>query len=383
MLTKAIKYFSLCSLLVILFFLLQLQPREELRTSSRKNRELYFHHAEVWHPTNIPATNIYLGPENNVSVLPEKEVKCFYVEENSPSVGFTPKFKCRLVDTGEIVRIKFSRRETLAEIAGTRLLWALGFYTDEMYPVTLRCYGCPSKDPAHPAAGEARSERLIYDAVMERNFPGEMIEQYADQGWSWDEFEQLENESTGARKAQLSALKLVAVFIQHSDSKRSQQRLACYSTNIVRQFGKEICPRPVLMIQDLGATFGVGSDTVEASSAMYFKGWSNIPVWNTSKEIEYASTHSGNQKCFGNLLSAGDGGLTDPPISEEGRAFLAKLMNQLSDQQIRDLFRVSRADKTKEQTLKNGMLAPVAIEDWVQVFKQKRKEIQEKRCSSG
>jgi hypothetical protein len=382
MLRTAIKYFSICSLLIILYFLLLLQPREELKTCSRKSREHYFHQAEVWHPTNIAAANIYLGPKNEISVPPEREVKCFYVESTSPVVGFTPKFKCRLSDTGEIVRIKFSRRETLAEIAGTRLLWALGFYTDEMYPIKLRCYGCPEKDPAHPAPGEARTERFFYDAVMERNFPGDSIEQYEDQGWSWDELEQMENESSGSRKAHLGALKLAAVFLQHTDSKRSQQRLGCYSTDIVRQFGKQLCSKPVLMIQDLGATFGVGSNTVEASSAMYFKGWSNIPVWNTSKEKEYASKHPGEETCFGNILSAGEGGLTDPPISEEGRSFLVKLMSQLSDRQIRDLFRVSRVDKTEEQTVKNGTLAPVTIDDWVDAFKRKRKEIEDKRCTN-
>jgi hypothetical protein len=88
--------------------------------------------------------------------------------------------------------------------------------------------------------------------------------------------------------------------------------------------------------------------------------------------------------CFGNLtnsITAGDMGLRDPLISEAGRKFLADLLNQLSDKQIEDLFRVSRADQVPHLIHENGTQAVATIEDWAKAFKKKRDEINERQCA--
>ena len=51
-----------------------------------------------------------------------------------------------------------------------------------------------------------------------------------------------------------------------------------------------------------------------------------------------ASLEEGTTGCVGNLPKSFTGTLKDPVISEEGRAFLANLLRQLSDAQIRALF---------------------------------------------
>ena len=61
-------------------------------------------------------------------------------------------------------------------------------------------------------------------------------------------------------------------------------------------------------------------------------------------------------------------GFNGPKISEQGRLFLANLLNKLSDEQIRELFIFSKFDN----------LSP--LEDWVELFKSKREEINQKRC---
>jgi hypothetical protein len=367
----------LCILLCSTFFIRE----DNLLQVTDGVRKAYVRRAQIWHERDIPATNIPAGPQKSLSFKPEQLVTCRYIEPHGPSQGFAPKFKCALSESGEEVRIKYGSREVLAEVAGTRLLWTLGFYTDEDYPVKLRCLGCPKKNPFHPEKNDPRIERVFDDAILEPNFPGKEIGEYHDQGWKWQELDQVDD--ARAARAHIDALKLLAVFIQHTDSKRQQQRLGCYDEDIEGEGKTEWCKKPVLMIQDLGITFGKGGPEIEDLSSMTLASWKSVDIWNRQKEIEYAAQHQGRQVCIGNLTSAdfakGEG-LFDPQISEAGRAFLADLLNELSDQQIYDLFRVARADLTKDVIQKNGASRVITIADWVEEFKNKRDQITNRRC---
>jgi len=102
---------------------------------------------------------------------------------------------------------------------------------------------------------------------------------------------------------------------------------------------------------------------------MNLNGWKNTPVWS--------------HDCIGNLVSAEfaeEDGLNNPRISEEGRRFLANLLNQLSDTQIRELFQVARVGITGETIEDHGHKRPVNIDDWVAAFKFKRNQINDRRC---
>jgi hypothetical protein len=271
-------------------------------------------------------------------------------------------------------------KEIYAEAAASRLLWALGFYADEVYPVQVRCRNCP-ENPFKPQEGK-RATFLFKDAIMERNFPGEVLEEKEDQGWTWKELEKVNAIDGGAPRTHLDALRLLAVFLQHSDAKPDNQRLACYREDIkVNRSGEGYCTKPVMMIQDLGATFGAGVGVMNISR-MDVKAWREKPVWNTPLEARNREKN-GTAFCFGMLTTsmlAGEEGLQDPIITEEGRSFLAGLLNQLTDKQIRDLFRVARVDQLDETVEEDGTTRKVTVEDWVAAFKEKRKEVQERTC---
>jgi hypothetical protein len=104
------------------------------------------------------------------------------------------------------------------------------------------------------------------------------------------------------------------------------------------------------------------------------RGWDSELIWKTELE----ETEKGF--CVGKVMPSLGGDLHNPEISEEGRKFLSDLLNQLTDQQIADLFIVARAEKTDETIVDQGRKRDVTVDDWVRVFKRKRQEISDHRC---
>ena len=66
---------------------------------------------------------------------------CDYVEEKQTG---TPKFDCA-ISADDKIRVKYGEQngEVYSEVAASRLLWALGFGADRVYPVKVVCNGCP------------------------------------------------------------------------------------------------------------------------------------------------------------------------------------------------------------------------------------------------
>ena len=195
-------------------------------------------------------------------------------------------------------------------------------------------------------------------AAVERPAPGSAIEVPGFEGWAWPELDKVNPRAGGAPRAHVDALKLLAVFVQHSDSKPEQQDLLCAPGGVTRdRAGNESCRSPWLVVKDLGTTFGKA--TARNTSKMDLDDWSG------------AASGARATACVGDLPRSLTGSLENPRISEAGRAFLASRLLLLSDRQIRDLFRVAMAER------RGG-----TIDDWVRVFKRKRDEIVKARCAA-
>ena len=278
--------------------------------------------------------------------------------------------------------MKFGRDngEVYGEVAGTRLLWALGFGADRMYPVRVVCRRCPAGLEARP--DRSPDDSVFYPAAIERKARGTTIETYEDQGWAWSELDLVEEAAGGASRAQRDALKLLAVFMQAGDNKPKQQRLVCLDEDedakspgkapsegeVADEAGGGLCRRPFMLMDDLGLTFGsVDMFDRRQLGSVNLARWSKSPVWK------------GERGCTGNLPLSLSGTLHDPEISEAGRAFLARLLGQLSDGQIRDLFDVARFSlRPADPSADHARSASIAA--WVGAFKQKRNEIEDRRC---
>jgi hypothetical protein len=316
--------------------------------------------AQVWAPTDIRSIDMRVGPGGYGSFTPNATVNCTYREKVMS--GHSAKFTC-VIPPDDEVKVKYGRDngEVYAEVAATRLFWALGFPADRMYPVRVACAGCPAGAEATRVDGA-----ILFDpSSIERKFKGWEIETGPDSGWAWPELDNVDEKAGGAPLAQRDALKLLAVFVQHSDSKPAQQRLVCAEEKKSREGGGR-CAHPVMMVNDLGQTFGRSNlfNRDQVGSVNLAK-WSASHVWSDAR------------LCIGDLPPTQTGTLDNPRISEAGRRFLSDLLMQLSDGQLRALFDVARFSQRTE-----GDHRPTSVDEWVDAFKKKRNEIASRTCPS-
>jgi hypothetical protein len=322
--------------------------------------------ARVWTQTDIRSMNLKEGPQGPGAFAPNETVTCDYVDK--PMGGRSPKFRCALTPDEE-VKVKYGQQngEVFGEVAATRLLWALGFGADRVYSAKVVCRGCSSDPWSLPARQESAA---VFDpASIERWGParrmaGTALETKLDSGWAWPELDLVDETAGGAPRAQRDALKLLAVMIQHTDSKPANQVLWCADDPPGKD--GQPCAHAIMMITDLGLTFGHATRlNRNAVSSVNFDQWSRASVWD------------GPRRCTGHLDKSETGTLDHPLISEAGRRFLADLLVQLSDAQLRDLFEVARFPERKGPSIRGA-----TVDEWVNAFKRKRDEIVNHTCSS-
>jgi len=334
--------------------------------------------AQVWSPTDVPAMDMAGGPQGPGAFKPGETITCDYQQQEMN--GLSPKFMCAIAGADkDVIKVKYGRDnpEVYGEMLASRLFWALGFGADRMYAVRVICRGCPASIKAGTSLPSG--DRLFDPATVERKAAGREIETFANQGWAWWELDDVKEAAGGAPVAQRDALKLLAVFIQHSDSKPEQQRLVCLDEDAKKAPPGAPCAHSFMMVQDLGLTFGRTDIFFSKTNYVNIDRWGTTSVWAPLPG------------CVGNLYKPFLGTLERPPITEPGRSFLSGLLNQLRDEQIRDLFTAARVDlrshdPRRDRGLGGADVAPGdarVIDDWVAAFKRKRQEIDVRTCPAA
>jgi hypothetical protein len=324
--------------------------------------------AQVWTSGDVAAFDFTAGEGE---FAPWVTVTCDHAEKKYN--GNTPKFGCALAP-GDVVKIKYGddNNEVYAGVAATRLLRALGFGVDTLYPVSVDCRGCPAA-----LGGKSAGTNLSHFGVaaLERKLKGKDVVAGEKEGWAWAELDLVDPAAGGAPRAQRDALTLMAVFLQHTDNKSEQQRLLCLpgtaAATGTANGDPAPCERPFMLIHDLGNTFGKANRLNRRTvSGVNLANWSSTPIWKDAGQ------------CIGLLSKSFTGNLSNPRISDEGRKFLADLLVQLTDAQLRDLFTVAHfAQGPPRMRLKHGS-ADDTIAAWVEAFKRKRDEIVQAHCPS-
>ena len=303
------------------------------------------------------------GPQGDRAFRFRETVSCDYVDKKLP--GHSAKFDC-VIGKNDKVKVKFggTNGEVYGEVLATRLLWALGFGADRMYPVNVICRGCPEE---FGGILRSRHEFRFDPAVIERKMDGKEWPRGGPEGWSWKELDVVNPEAGGAPRDQRDALKLLAVFFQHTDNKPSNQRILCLDSSPLRSASS--CGHPFLMLNDLGLTFGRATRLNGGDeSSVNLVAWRRTPVWK------------GEGVCVGNLPRSFTGTLDNPVISEDGRRFLADLLMQLSDRQIHDLFEAARV-QLRLRSPGDVVSGFATVEEWTDAFKEKRAQIVDRRCA--
>jgi hypothetical protein len=328
------------------------------RVVSAEQRAEMLVRAQVWREPATPVSRASFADEDR-----ETDVRCKF--KVSQLGGTTPKFDCEL-ESGEEIRIKYGKGpEIPAETASTRLLRALGFGADHVRLVErLRCYGCPEEPFSTMKAVEVTRAEPVYEkivdyadfedfewAAIEEKFAARPIETERQEGWAFFELKTIDPNKGGAPRAHVDALRLLAVFLAHWDNKPENQRLVCL-TNAWKEGTP--CPQPFLLIQDTGATWGPGKVDLDS--------WSKARIW------EDRATCQVSMRDF-----PYDGATFEAvQITEGGRQMLGRLLAQLTDAQLTELFTDARFH------LRRGIFTtnrPVA--EWVGAFKARRQHITE------
>ncbi|HTM01968.1 MAG TPA: hypothetical protein VL173_00570 [Vicinamibacterales bacterium] len=303
-------------------------------------------------PADIAALPWRLAP------LPDMPtITCRFL--NDLPTGTTAKFNC-VLDGGAVLKVKYGRNpEIQGEVAGTRLLRLFGFAADDVQIVPrLRCYGCPREPFVALVASTWTSTRQFlgpsgfdrgytdFDWVaIERKFPAPAIETDLNEGWAWWELT-----SASAHRADLDALRLLAVFLAHWDNKAENQRLVCMDAALGEP--SRDCLEPLAMIQDLGATFG--------PTKVNLGRWPTLPIW------------SDRTRCMVTMraLPWGGGTFPDAAITEAGRRQVADSLRRITDLQLRDLFRAARFPEFQSATDDARDLRA-----WVAAFHERARQI--------
>jgi hypothetical protein len=346
-----------------------------LQTLAPQVRLAYLREAVVWSPIDTAVLDLRQGPDGG-RWPPGTLLECDFVLPPEQPSGYTPKFLCRASD-GETYKIKYGidNREVYGEVIGSRLLWALGFRSDRVDPVRVKCHGCPEEpwdfmkgtefwqESESPPKSEVRS----FEPAVIETYHGTLMESHAEQGIAWDELlETLSPDAARAREQRVhrEGLALLAGFLQHADSKPSQQTLSCAPGGTARDpQGAETCRSPEAYIGDIGAILGDGWKYKRVSTTKIdYARWKDTPVWRDPDDCVVAVNGRPNAT------------LDDTPISEAARRFLAERLSLLSRDQLHDLFAVARVELLEE---------PIDANDWAEIFLEKASEIIEHRCPAA
>jgi hypothetical protein len=324
-------------------------------TVTKEERLALIRRAQIWKPTDVPTMDLRIGPHGVDAFQPNQLVTCEYTPRELD--GSSRKFYCALPD-GDVVKVRYGteNHEVQGSVLATRLLWALGFVANRVYPVRISCQGC-SSDPWKDRTPHKGAQEFD-PAVIERKPHGQEVwegDRQAD--WGWSELYNVDANMGGALPDQLDALKLLAVFMQHTDTKSKQQRLLCASSE---DAPVGACEHPFLFLHDVGLTFGRANAFNRAGTAsVNLEEWAKTPIWKDPVA------------CIGHLSKSNTGTLGNPQISEAGRKFLADLLVQLTDRQLRDLFEVAQVAHWR---------GGGSVDEWVATFNQKRNEIATNHC---
>ncbi len=214
--------------------------------------------AQVWEATDVPSMDLKAGPTGHGAFAPDQTVSCKYVDKVMS--GNSPKFTC-VIPPDDEVKVKFGREngEVYAEVAATRLFWALGFPVDRMYPVRVRCEGCPAgKETTREDASGADPLRSGLDRAQVQR-PGHRDQARRRVGLAGTRYGggNRRRRAAGAARCAEAARGLRPAHRQQGGAAAAGvRRRKGRRQGATSEAASSTCAHPIMMVNDLGQTFG-------------------------------------------------------------------------------------------------------------------------------
>ena len=258
--------------------------------------------AVLWHKVDIARQDTYLGPGGTAMQPDLSHIE--YIEQDK--TGHSLKYKIR--DGSGRIWIAKIGIEAQPETAAVRLLSALGYYTDVNYLVPTITI---------PGKGTFSNVRL---ALRPEDVSRKEL-------WSW-------GKTPFEHTPQMQGLKLMMALISNWDLKTS-------NNHVIR---KDDAP-PTYIVGDLGSTFGrTGSNSLPIF-------WAIGRSRNDPRGYAKAKFISGTSDYKVHVVFHGKNRSRMHDFTKEDARWLADLLLQLKDEQVRDMFRAANYSPEDVQLL--------------------------------
>ena len=311
---------------LVLMIAIALAPAELLAQKPKKESPNTNSKAVLWlDPGDIPSHNLYYGPGGKED-LPQFPVK--FLEEDT--AGTSPKFDVR-DQAGKKWKAKLGE-EAQPETVATRLLWAVGYITNENYFFPqLKVEDMPA--PLRRGQNFVAKGGDVSQVRLQRH-PGEGKKVG---NWSWRH-----NPFKGTRE--FNGLRIMMALISNWDLKDDNNAIFDDKANSETK---------LYAVSDLGSSFGMSGESYTNSLSK-----NNLPAYRRSKFISKVTsdyvdfnfpTHLPFFYIFNLPLFIGEFRMhwIGKHIPRADAKWLGSLLVQLSPEQIRDAFRA--AGYTQEQ----------------------------------
>lgn len=262
----------------------------------------------LWHETNISSLDLYAGPGGDV-VKPDLS-RVTYVEDEQG--GYSTKYRVR--DGAGNIWVAKVGKEAQPETVSSRLVWAMGYYTDLTYLVpTLKIEGKGTFQNVRLEARPKGYKRL--------------------DNWKWEN-----NPFVGTRE--LQGLKVLMLLLDNWDLKEANNR-------IVRVHNPETNQDELrYIISDLGATLGKTGGAISRSR-------------NKPSDFEKAKFITGVRNNVVQFDYHGKDGSLVRDITVDQARWIGGLLAQLTDQQLNDAVRAANYDPEDAQLIVSTLRARI------------------------
>lgn len=258
--------------------------------------------------------------------------------------------------------------EVFTEVAASRILWALGFPADHMYSArAAHCIGCgsdPFKNNLKENTASTHDKPVGFNIVaIERLLPMEPIDPEDDETWPWAEANA--NYSSGwtrEQKVAFDAYRLALGMLTYHNGLDSQNRLACAEWKTGSDHPR-VCARPVILVQDLGSTFGKPG-SFGGNSRGVFGDWQGQRVFANAEQCELKYPLKGERT-----------------VLKDAQDLLVRRLENLDRDKVKAIFTAARfqmVDKKQLERLRHGSGANVedaALNEWTDAFMSRVAEV--------